>query len=471
MSLDVRQTTSTDETVLGALRQDLPAGAVCVDADVLSTYGIDRAMFCPAGKALALVHARDRAQVQHVLRVASRYGVPVVPQGARSGLSGAANAIDGCILLSLEKMNQVLEIDVANRIVVAEPGIYNADLSRAVAEVGLFYPPDPSSWEFCSIGGNVSTNSGGLCCVKYGVTTDYVLGLEVVLASGEVLRTGRRTVKGVAGYDLTRLFVGSEGTLGVITEVTLMLRPPSERPLTVAAVFDSASTAAAAVTAVVSSGVTPSLLEFMDRVTVHAVNDAFNMGFAADAGALVLVQSDAGGDRATSEINFFADVLEKAGAMEIAVADDPAEGDLLLAARRGVLTAMERLGTIMIDDVCVPRTKLAELIERIEVLSAECGLVIGVVGHAGDGNFHPTVVFDAQDVDQVATAKRAFDEIMRISLELGGTITGEHGVGLLKLELLEEEIGPVSLDIHRALKKALDPQGILNPGKVFVMEG
>ncbi|MDQ3480221.1 MAG: FAD-binding oxidoreductase, partial [Actinomycetota bacterium] len=245
----------------------------------------------------------------------------------------------------------------------------------------------------------------------------------------------------------------------------------SERPLTVAAVFDSAGTAAAAVTAVVSSGVTPSLLEFMDRVTVHAVNDAFNMGFAADAGALVLVQSDAGGDRATSEINFFADVLEKAGAMEIAVADDPAEGDLLLAARRGVLTAMERLGTIMIDDVCVPRTKLAELIERIEVLSAECGLVIGVVGHAGDGNFHPTVVFDAQDVDQVATAKRAFDEIMRISLELGGTITGEHGVGLLKLELLEEEIGPVSLDIHRALKKALDPQGILNPGKVFVMEG
>lgn len=470
MSLGGSRSTITDESVLDALRQDLPDRSLSVDADVLSTYGVDRAMFCPAGKALALVHARDRAQVQHVLRVASHYGVPVVPQGARSGLSGAANAIDGCILLSLEKMNRILEIDVANRIVVAEPGVYNAELSRAVSDVGLFYPPDPSSWEFCSIGGNVSTNSGGLCCVKYGVTTDYVLGLEIVLADGEVLRTGRRTVKGVAGYDLTRLFVGSEGTLGVITEVTLMLRPASERPLTVAAVFESASTAAAAVTAVVSCGVTPSLLEFMDRVTVRAVNDAFNMGFSADAGALVLAQSDAGGERAASEINHMGAVLEKAGAIDVAVADDPAEGDLLLAARRGVLTAMERLGTTMIDDVCVPRTKLAELIDRIEVLSAECGLVIGVVGHAGDGNFHPTVVFDAQDLDQVATAKRAFDEIMRISLELGGTITGEHGVGLLKLELLEEEIGPVSLGIHRAIKQALDPQGILNPGKIFAVK-
>jgi len=461
--------TSTDERLLDALQQGLPSGAVLFDPDVVSTYSMDRAMYCPVGKALALVHARSTPDVQHVMRTATRFEVPVVPQGARSGLSGAANAIDGCILLSLEKMNRVLEIDEANRIVVAEPGVYNASLSRAVAEVGLFYPPDPSSWEFCSIGGNVSTNSGGLCCVKYGVTTDYVLGLEVVLASGEVLRTGRRTVKGVAGYDLTRLFVGSEGTLGVITEVTMMLRPATEQPLTAAAVFDSASSAAAAVTAVMASGVTPSLLEFMDRVTVQAVNDAFSMGFSDDAGALLLVQSDVGGDRATLEIDKFAAVLEKAGAIEIAVADDPAEGALLLAARREVLIAMERLGTTMIDDVCVPRTKLAELIERIELLSAECGLVIGVVGHAGDGNFHPTVVFDAQDSAQVATAQRAFDDIMRISLQLGGTITGEHGVGVLKRELLEEEFGPVSLGVHRALKRALDPKGNLNPGKVFTL--
>jgi glycolate oxidase len=455
--------------VVEALLQGLPEGVVVVDGDVISSYSIDRAMYCPVGKAVALVRAQQTAHVQHVLRVASEFGVPVVPQGARSGLSGAANAIDGCILLSLERMNRVLEIDVPNRLVVTQPGIFNADLSRAVAEEGLFYPPDPSSWEFCSIGGNVSTNSGGLCCVKYGVTTDYVLGLEVVLADGAVLRTGRRTVKGVAGYDLTRLFVGSEGTLGVITEITLMLRPQSQQPLTVAAVYDSARTAAKAVTAVVTCGVVPSLLEFMDRVSVQAVNDAFTMGISDEAGALVLAQSDSGGDRGRQEIERIAQVLGDAGAMEVAVADDPAEGELLLAGRREVLTAFERLGTTMIDDVCVPRTRLADLVERIEQVSADSGLTIGVVGHAGDGNFHPTVVFDGQDSEQVLKAKQAFDDIMVISLELGGTITGEHGVGILKLDLLERELGSLSLDVHRRLKRALDPQGILNPGKVFTL--
>jgi len=455
------------ETVIEALAAGLPAGAVVTDSDVVAGYSMDRTMFCPVGKALALVHARETPQVQHVMRVASEYAVPVVPQGARSGLSGAANASDGCILLNLEKMNRVLEIDPPNRLAVTQPGTFNADLSRAVAEHGLFYPPDPSSWEFCSIGGNVSTNSGGLCCVKYGVTTDYVLALEVVLASGEVLRTGRRTVKGVAGYDLTRLFVGSEGTLGVITEITLLLRPAAEQPLTVAAVFDSARTAAQAVTDVVTCGVVPSLLEFMDRVSVQAVNEAFSMGFSPDAEAVVLAQSDAGGDRSRAEVERLAAVLEQAGATEVAVADDPAEGELLLKGRREVLTALERLGTTMIDDVCVPRTKLAELVERIEAVSADCGLTIGVVGHAGDGNFHPTVVFDGQDREQVERAKRAFDDIMAISLDLGGTITGEHGVGVLKMGLLERELGQLSLDVHRRIKRALDPQGILNPGKIF----
>jgi len=459
--------TSTAATVLEALESGLPDGAVRVDADIIAAYSMDRATYCPAGKALALVHARSTADVQHVMRLASEHRVPVVPQGARSGLSGAANAVDGCILLSLEKMDQVLEIDAPNRLVVTQPGVFNATLSRAVQGEGLYYPPDPSSWEFCSIGGNVSTNSGGLCCVKYGVTTDYVLGLEIVLADGQVLRTGRRTVKGVAGYDLVKLFVGSEGTLGVITEITLMLRQETELPLTVAAVYSSARDAADAVSQVVRCGVTPSLLEFMDRVSVQAVNAAFNMGIAPEAGALVLAQSDAGGDRSAAEIATIAKVLESAGAIEIAVADDPAEGELLLAARREVLTAMEKLGTTMIDDVCVPRTKLAELVERIEQVSVECGLTIGVVGHAGDGNFHPTVVFDGQDPDQVARAKKAFDDIMRISLDLGGTITGEHGVGVLKMELLEQEIGSLSLDVHRRIKASLDPLGILNPGKVF----
>ncbi len=460
----------TAKQVLAALRSGLEDKAVITDPDVIAAHSVDRAMYCPFGKALVLVRARSTADVQHVMRVASAHQVPVVPQGACSGLSGAANALDGCVLLSLERMDAVLEIDVPNRIAVTQPGTYNAELSRRVADKGLFYPPDPSSWEFCSIGGNIATNSGGLCCVKYGVTADYVLGLEVVLASGGVLRTGRRTVKGVAGYDLTRLFVGSEGTLGVVTEITLLLRQQAQQPLTAVAVYESASAAAQAVTNVVTCGTVPSLLEFMDRVSVQAVNDANNMGFSPDAGALILAQSDSGGDQGRAEITRIAAVLAGSGAVEVVIADDPVEGELLLQARRQVLTAMERLGTTMIDDICVPRTELAALIHRVQDVSTECGLTIGVVGHAGDGNFHPTVVFDGSDSSQVLAAKGAFDRIMEISLELGGTITGEHGVGLLKLDLLERELGALSLDVHRRIKRALDPQGILNPGKVFALE-
>jgi glycolate oxidase len=453
--------------IVEALTGALPAGRVVTDADRMESYRNDRAMFCPAGRPAVVVLPRDTGEVSTTMRLASEYDVPVVPQGARSGLSGAANAIEGCIVLSLERMDRVLEIDVANRLVVSQPGVFNADLSRAVAEQGLFYPPDPSSWEFCSIGGNLSTNSGGLCCVKYGVTTDYVLGLEVVLASGEVLRTGRRTVKGVAGYDLTRLFVGSEGTLGVITEATLMLRPAAQEPLTVAAVFPDPAAAAGAVSAIVASGVAPSLLEFMDRTSLHAVNDMFSLGFDQDAGALVLAQSDAGPVQAQHDIDLLSKLFADAGATEVVVAEDAQEGELLLAARRQVLVAFERMGTTLIDDVCVPRDRLAELVERVEAVAASAGVLVAVVGHAGDGNFHPSVVFDDSDPAQVAAAKQAFDDIMLVGLDLGGTITGEHGVGTLKKDLLRREAGDLSLRVHRDIKRALDPQGILNPGKVF----
>jgi glycolate oxidase len=453
--------------IVEALTGALPAGRVVTDADRMESYRNDRAMFCPAGRPAVVVLPRDTGEVSTTMRLASEYDVPVVPQGARSGLSGAANAIEGCIVLSLERMDRVLEIDVANRLVVSQPGVFNADLSRAVAEHGLFYPPDPSSWEFCSIGGNLSTNSGGLCCVKYGVTTDYVLGLEVVLASGEVLRTGRRTVKGVAGYDLTRLFVGSEGTLGVITEATLMLRPAAQEPLTVAAVFPDPAAAAGAVSAIVASGVAPSLLEFMDRTSLHAVNDMFSLGFDQDAGALVLAQSDAGPVQAQHDIDLLSKLFADAGATEVVVAEDAQEGELLLAARRQVLVAFERMGTTLIDDVCVPRDRLAELVERVEAVAASAGVLVAVVGHAGDGNFHPSVVFDDSDPAQVSAAKQAFDDIMLVGLDLGGTITGEHGVGTLKKDLLRREAGDLSLRVHRDIKRALDPQGILNPGKVF----
>jgi glycolate oxidase len=454
--------------VVAALAQGLPAHALVVDRDLVESYRYDRAMFCPAGVPLAVVLARETAHVQHAMRVASRFGVPVVPQGARSGLSGAANAIEGCIVVSTEKMTAVLEVDAGNRLVVTQPGIFNADLSRAVAEQGLFYPPDPSSWEFCSIGGNLSTNSGGLCCVKYGVTTDYVLGLEVVLASGEVLRTGRRTVKGVAGYDLTRLFVGSEGTLGVITEATLMLRPATQRPVTAAALFPTPRSAADTVAAVVAAGLVPSLLEIMDATSIRAANAYLRSDLPEDCAAMLVWQSDSGGDVARAEVGAIGRVALRCGASDLIEAEDPAEGDLLLAARRCVLMAFDAMGTTLIDDVCVPRTRLGDLIEGVERIAERHDLVIGVVGHAGDGNMHPTVVFDAADPVASAHAEASFGEVMGLGLELGGTITGEHGVGVLKREWLAREVGEVSLAVHRNLKRALDPQGLLNPGKVFV---
>jgi glycolate oxidase len=457
----------TSVVVLDELGSGLPTGALVTDRDVVASYSIDRAMHCPPGDAVALVRATSTHDVQHVLRVASRHRLPVVPQGARSGLSGAANAIDGSILLNVEKMNRIIEIDVANRLVVTQPGIFNADLSRAVADVGLFYPPDPSSWEFCSIGGNLATNSGGLCCVKYGVTADYVLALEVVLASGDVLRTGRRTVKGVAGYDLTRLFVGSEGTLGVITEATLMLRPASQAPVTVAGVFPTSVSACRAVADVVAAGLVPSLLEFMDRATIRAVNAAFSMGFDESASGMLIAQSDAGGAVGEREIDEIAAIFDKAGADDVVRAADAAEGELLLQARRQALTALEKMGTTLIDDVCLPRTRLAEMVDRIERISEATGLTVATVAHAGDGNFHPNVVFDPAVPGEQERAVKVFDEIMEIALELGGTITGEHGVGVLKKRLLAAELGGLNLEVHRRVKAALDPDGILNPGKVF----
>ena len=283
-----------DAAIVEQLRSGLPEDAVLTDEASTEAYRYDMAKFCAAGWPAVVVRPRTTEEVQHVLRVASGYRVPVVPQGARSGLSGGANALDGCIVLSLTRMDRILEIDESEQLAVVQPGVINATLSRAVLDRGLFYPPDPSSWELSTVGGNVATNAGGLCCVKYGVTADFVRALEVVLADGEVLRTGRRTAKGVAGYDLTRLMVGSEGTLGVITEVTLALRPAPEAALTIAAVFDSATSALAAVARIMASGVGPSLLEFIDRTTLRAINDYRDMGLPRDAGALLLAQSDRG---------------------------------------------------------------------------------------------------------------------------------------------------------------------------------
>ncbi|GAA3849674.1 FAD-binding oxidoreductase [Streptomyces sedi] len=464
--MSTAEETPVETTVVARLLAALPADTVLTDPDVTASYAHDMASFCPAGRAAAVVLPRSVEQVQETLRICHALGVPVVPQGARTGLSGAANAVDGCVVLSLLRMDRVLQIDPVNRIAVVEPGVVNADLSKAVAEHGLTYPPDPSSWEQCTIGGNIGTGSGGLCCVKYGVTAEYVLGLDVVLADGRLLHTGRRTAKGVAGYDLTRLFVGAEGTLGVVVGAVLALRPAPPRQLVLAAEFGSAAAAGDAVAAIMGAGHTPSLLELMDGTSVRAVNRLTRMGLPESTRALLLAAFDTPG--AAEDLAAVAELCRASGATEVVPADDQAESEMLLAARRATLPALEAVtGTTMIDDVCVPRDRMAELIDGIAAIAERVDLTIGVVAHAGDGNAHPTVCFDASDPDQAARARASFDDIMALGLELGGTITGEHGVGVLKKEWLARELGPVGLELQRSVRRVFDPTGILNPGKVL----
>lgn len=454
------------DALLERLRAGLPAEALITDPDVTASYAHDMASFCDAGDPAVVVLPRTVEEVQHVMRTATALRVPVVPQGARTGLSGAANASDGCIVLSLVRMDRILEISPVDRIAVVEPGVVNAALSRAVNEHGLYYPPDPSSWETCTIGGNIGTASGGLCCVKYGVTAEYVLGLEVVLADGRLLNTGRRTAKGVAGYDLTRLFVGSEGSLGIVVKAVLALRPRPPQQLVLAAEFPSAAAACDAVCRIMERGHTPSLLELMDRTTVRAVNAMASMGLPGTTEALLLCAFDTPDPAA--DLAAVGELCTEAGATEVVPADDAAESELLLQARRLALPALETVSSAtMIDDVCVPRSRLGAMIEGTAAVAEKFGLTIGLCAHAGDGNTHPVVCFDHTDADESRRARESFDEIMALGLELGGTITGEHGVGVLKKEWLARELGEVGLELQRGIKAAFDPLGLLNPGKLF----
>ncbi|WP_153504453.1 FAD-binding oxidoreductase [Cumulibacter manganitolerans] len=453
---------------LADLKDLLPPEVVVTDPDVTVAYSRDMAMLAPSEQPAAVVHARSTEDVVAVIKTAAQHGVPVHPRGAGSGLAGSSNATRDSIVLSLARMNEILEINTANRYARVQPGVVNLDFRKALEPHGLFYPPDPSSYDWCTLGGNLSTNAGGLCCVKYGVTTDFVMGLEVVLADGEVLRTGRRTVKGVAGYDLARVFVGAEGTLGVITEATLMLRPLPEPPATLVASFTDLYHAGAAVQAIIDAGLVPSLLEIMDGTAIAAVEAKHHMGLDLGTKALLLAQSDSGGDRAEREMAGIERACQDAGASELHRTDDAEEGSMLLFARRQALPALEALkGGSLVDDVAVPRSRMAEFLSGCEQIGVDTDTVIGTCGHAGDGNMHPTICFTPGDDAEYERAKVAFGQILDLGLSMGGTITGEHGVGSIKQDFLAKEIGELGLRVHRQIKQALDPQGILNPGKVF----
>ncbi|MFI1166142.1 FAD-binding oxidoreductase [Streptomyces sp. NPDC020801] len=454
-------------SLTGRLRDALGSAVVLTDPDATEGYARDMMPLAPAGRPRAVVLPADTAEVQACVRACAEAGVPVVPRGAGSGLTGGANAVDDCVVLVTTRMNRILELDADNRLVVVQPGVINRTLRDAAAEHGLFYPPDPSSLEWCTLGGNLATDAGGLCCGKYGVTSDAVLGLEVVLADGSLLTTGRRTVKGVAGYDLTRLFVGSEGTLGVITGATLKLRPLPAAPGTIVAAFDSVERAGDAVNRVVRAGLVPSLMEIMDATSLRASAEYLRADLGAgDGSALLLCQSDAGGESA-AELQAMERQFKESGATWTHATRDPAEGGLLLRARRVSLPALEARGACMTEDVAVPRTRIAELMVGSEEIGVRAGLTVAVVGHAGDGNMHPTVLYDGASAEEYVRARGAFDAILALALSLGGTVTGEHGIGKLKTEWLERELGPVSMRVHRQLKDALDPAGLFNPGALL----
>jgi glycolate oxidase len=454
-----------DDNALRQLIESLPAGVVVTDPDTVEKYRFDRSQDAGTGTPALVVRAEDAGQVQAAVRWAAAHRVPVVPRGAGSGLSGGSSAVEGGMVLSLERMRAV-EIDVDCQVAVVEPGAFNAEVKEAAAAHGLWYPPDPSSYEFCSIGGNIATNAGGLCCVKYGVTTDYVLGLDVVLADGSLVTLGGRRIKDVAGLPLIKLFVGSEGTLGVVTRAILRLVPQQAARSTMVATFPSVDAAARAVVAVRRT-LRPSMLELMDRASINAVEDFRPRGLDRSAGALLVAQSDAPGSARSEEVALMRAACLEADASEVFVTDDADEGEMFVEARRIAIPAIEAQGALMLEDVGAPVPLLPDLLAAIGEVAAAYDVRIPVIAHAGDGNTHPIVVFEAGDAESEKRALAAFREVMQRAIDLGGTITGEHGVGRTKKELLPAQLGPDVMALSQRIKDALDPDGILNPGAVL----
>lgn len=436
------------------------------DAGALRVYGQDATPLF-RGQPDVVVLPGCTAEVAGVLRVANELGVPVIPRGAGTNLCAGTIADRGGIMLVLTRMDGLLEVDLENLTAVCQPGLPTARLGAAASEHGLLYPPDPGSRTTSTIGGNVAENAGGLRGLKYGVTRDYLSGCEAVLASGEVIRAGGKLVKDVAGYDILRLLCGSEGTLAVLTELTVRLVPAPEATQFGLAYFSTLAAAGRAVSRVLRTGVLPATLEFLDATCIETVEDFAAVGLRRDAGALLIFGQDGGPEGVARDVTRIAEACEAEGALEVVVAQDAAHSERILEARRAALPSLSRLGRVtLLEDATVPRSQIAAMVERIEAAGARHGLRIGTFGHAGDGNLHPTVVLPDSGEDAVGRAHRAFEDIFEAAIALGGTISGEHGVGLAKLPYLERRLGAEHVALLRRIKAAFDPQGILNPGKL-----
>ena len=420
----------------------------------------------------AVIAPRSTEEVSEIVKICHREKIPIIARGSGTNLSGGTTPIDRSIIIVFKHMNKILEIDEENLTLTTQPGVYTKDIFDASVSVGLFYPPDPGSMHVSQIGGNLSENSGGLRGLKYGVTRDYVLGLTVVLPNGDIIKTGGKLAKDVAGYDLTSLLVGSEGTLGIITEAILKLIPKPETKKTMLALFDDLEAAAQTVSDIIAAKITPATLEFLDQATVQVVEDYVNIGLPVDARVVLLIEQDGTEKIVNQDIEKISKICKTNGAFKIDIAKTIEEGEALLEARRAAVPALSRLKpTTFLEDATVPRSKLAEMVKAIEHIAEKYDVTICTFGHAGDGNLHPTCPTDARDEEEMARVKQAFEEIFEKAVALGGTITGEHGIGTSKLPYLHLKVGEEGISAMRSIKQALDPNNIMNPGKIFTFNG
>lgn len=418
----------------------------------------------------AVLSPINKKQIAEIVKVCNTYHVPIIPRGSGTNLCAGTTPLEGGIVLLFTHMNQILEIDEKNLTMTVQPGVFTKDVFDAAAKVGLFYPPDPGSMHISQIGGNISENSGGLRGLKYGVTNDYVLGLEVVLPNGEIIQTGGKLAKDVAGYNLTELFTGAEGTLGVITEAILKLIPQPETTKTMLALFHDLEAAAQTVSNIIANRIIPVTLEFLDQPTVKVVEDFAKIGLPTEAKAVLLIEQDGAREVVERDIDTISTLCEENGAFDVQIAQSKAEAEALMTARRSALSALSRLmPTTILEDATVPRSEIANMVQAINEIAEKYEITICTFGHAGDGNLHPTCLTDARDKEEIARVEQAFAEIFETAVALGGTITGEHGVGTMKLPYLHLKVGEAGLDVLRSIKQAIDPNRIMNPGKMFTM--
>jgi glycolate oxidase len=418
-----------------------------------------------------VIYPADTSQVSAIMKVLSQHRIPVIGRGSGTNLCGGTVPVQGGVIMVMHRMNAILEVDMLNLTATVQPGIITKQFIEHIEQLGLFYPPDPSSMAISTIGGNIAECSGGLRGLKYGTTKDYVLGLEAVLASGEIIRTGGKLVKDVAGYDLTKLLVGSEGTLAIVTEATLKLVPPPKYKKTMLAMYKDIYDAARTVSKIIENRIIPATLEFMDNPTIRVVDDFAKLGLPLDMAAILLIEQDGDKELVERDIQRISEICREENADSISIAGTPEEGMKLMTARRSAFTALARLRpTTILEDATVPRSKIAEMVLEINRIAEKHQVNICTFGHAGDGNLHPTATTDARDHAEIHRVEEAFAEIFEAAIRLGGTITGEHGVGLVKAPFLEWKVGSAGIELMKGIKQVFDPLNILNPGKMFAKE-